>query len=65
MTETSRWAKNVHTIAENDRYPLSPRIRTQRCYAAASTARQKAPGMKNPELRAELIHWLLPSRRSR
>ena len=41
--------QDVHAIVENDRYPLLPRIRILRCYAAASTARQKAPGMKNPE----------------
>ena len=38
--------QDVHAIVENDRYPLSPRIRTPRCYAAASTARQKATRMK-------------------
>ena len=57
--------QDVRAIVENDRYPLSPRIRTLRCYAPASTSRQKAPGMKNHELRAELIHWLLASRHSR
>ena len=57
--------QELHDIVENDRYPLSPRIRTLRCYAPASTSRQKAPGMKNHELRAELIHWLLASRHSR